>query len=333
MSNDGNVDSLSLNLQGLSVDSHNRTSVTQQEGNGSVTVSRTSSVSSASELQHWGGPNGSVRPPPHQFGYDLLHPISCLLDLLLLLQDQFLQAVHRCHQTECEWAPSMVRPGFMPGPPPGMMGPNGQWLPQPGMGAPPPPRMFGAPPPNMMGRPPMMPGLSPPWMIRPPFPGDPLPTGLSSMGRSPRFDDNDDTERYIVRSWIDFRSNSGGQYRPPPPQMVFGGPQQPMMPPYGYMMRPPGPPGSMPPPLLGPNGVPLLPGQMPPPSMMMGVNGGAMQLPPGEYGGPPPPGTFMPQIARTDSDNSSIRSSGTTGTSRRKQQHALPAQYGEHLEM
>ncbi|KAJ3018359.1 UNVERIFIED_CONTAM: hypothetical protein HDU68_011203 [Siphonaria sp. JEL0065] len=381
MSNEGNVDSLSSNLQGLSVDARNRTSVNQQEVNGSITVSRTSSVSSASELQQW-GPNGSVRLPPSQFGY-AMPPPSFRPPPPNFLPPGFAPPPARPFSPGSPSSangmpppgmgappPFMVRPGFMPGPPPpfmrpppGMMGSNGQWLPPPGMGAP--PGIGAPPPPNTMGRPPMMPGLPPPWMIRPPFSGNPLPAGPPSLGGSPRTDDNDrHADQQSIHSEgpggqegsdLDRRGSvnsshrggdtsseagsisdatSGGQYRPPPPQLAFGGPQQPtMIPQYGYVMRPLGPPGSMPPPPLGPNGVPLLPGQMPPPpSMMMGVNGGAMQLPPGQYGGPPP-GTFMPQIARTDSDNSSIRSSGTTATSRQQQQHSLPAGYGESLEM
>ncbi|KAJ3069874.1 hypothetical protein HDU98_007067 [Podochytrium sp. JEL0797] len=117
---------------------------------------------------------------------------------------------------------------------------------------------------------------------------------------------------------------ASGQVRPPPPMMFNPNMPPMMMPPYGYMIRPPGPPGSMPPPPMG--GFPQ--------------PGGAMQMPPGQFpngGGAPQPlqpphhSNSMPQMrsnsfapspnipmARTDSDNSSIRSSATNASGRNR---------------
>ncbi|KAJ3104324.1 hypothetical protein HK100_004075, partial [Physocladia obscura] len=239
--------------------------------------------------------------------------------------------------------------------------PNGQWLPPPaGIPGVPPPGML--PPPHLMARPPMIPGPPPPWMmIRPPPPQFP-PTGAlridpadlsttqtydeiqsnhsdsgSEAGRrrsvdSSRHEDSDTAS-------ISDRSQSGHQ---PPPQ-YNGQPLPPphmMMPPFVFMpTRPPGPPGLIP-------GLP--PGALSPPQFNP-INGQFGMLPPQHpqqqqqqpLSQPPRrsvSGTFSPvPISRTESDNSSIRSTGTHTNGRQHQNHqhtppvTLP--YGESLEV
>ncbi|KAJ3066165.1 hypothetical protein HDU99_003927, partial [Rhizoclosmatium hyalinum] len=196
---------------------------------------------------------------------------------------------------------------------------------------------MGIPPPHMIGRPPMMPGPPPPWMVRPPFPaapGTPKSTESSEQGEDKQGElqsilsngvasyvpgDGDDRRISVIsESFSDGGSaaseNTSGSVRPPP--MMYGPPPPMMMNPYGYMVRPPGPPGPPGSASISPNGAPIP----------------YMPAPPGQFIPPPPSsvgGNFAPpNLVRTDSDSSSIRSTGTNATGR---QVTLP--YGESLEV
>ncbi|KAJ3394596.1 hypothetical protein HDU84_007770 [Entophlyctis sp. JEL0112] len=260
-------------------------------------------------------------------------------------------------------------PAFMRLPPP-----NGQWMPQPGMPAPPPGMPALPPgmmlPQGMAGLPPMLSGPPPPWMMTAPIPGAPGPppqfpvSGAlriepADMLATQNFEDiHSDSGSDIGDRRVSVASSNGGgseagstseTNRTMPPPMFNGQPiPMPMMISqyggFGGPIRPPGPPGSVPPPppqFLS-NNMPIAPN-----------NGIAMQIPPGQLNmlpsgapmsaqipGPPPPPpsngglSIAPGLVRTDSDNSSIRSTNTTATaSGRHRQNITTLPNGESLEM